>query len=176
MLSETQFNTVMSSAPQLFRLFLPEGSIPTEEEFTGAAQKVLMMLKCGVPITDDEFDQIASEIHKNIYDQMMGEDAYLEVEHEPWLSDAKPDIAWKHWNRYRDYLIREKLWNDRLINALDHASDKILDLMGDPRSDKPFARRGLIIGIASRRRVCFQRRHRVHHHRQRLRSILGCEQ
>ena len=33
-----------------------------------------------------------------------------------------------------------------MIDALDNTSDKILDLMGDPRSDKPFARRGLIMG------------------------------
>ena len=74
--------------------------------------------------------------------QMSGKEYVLEdepLEHKKWLVDAKPTIEWKFWKRYRDYLIKEKFWNDNLIDALDNTSDKILDLMGDPRSDKPFA-------------------------------------
>lgn len=114
---------------------------PTEERLNEISQQARGMFLGMMAGADDKFEQIVSEIRKNVRDQMMGEESYLEIEHELWLNAAKENITWTHWARYRDYLTREKFWNDRLIGALDNTSDKILDLMGDPRSDKPFARR-----------------------------------
>jgi hypothetical protein len=36
----------------------------------------------------------------------------------PWINDAKAEIKWNFWNRYRDYMREEKNFSDTVLNQL----------------------------------------------------------
>lgn len=68
-------------------------------------------------------------------------------------NDATHDNSWWDknrvdfdycWQRYRTYL--QNKWNLEAVTRLDVTSDKIMNYLGDPNSDIPFQRRGLILG------------------------------
>lgn len=64
---------------------------------------------------------------------------------EPWLDEAKQDIDPFYWKRYSKHLIRTGLPKDVVIK-LDDITDKTLDSMGNPRQDKPFDSKGMVVG------------------------------
>lgn len=63
-----------------------------------------------------------------------------------WLDERKPKIEFNFWNRYKKYLLHKKGWSNAIIETLDRDSDKILDLLGDPKNIKGWTRHGLMIG------------------------------
>lgn len=63
--------------------------------------------------------------------------------HVAWLvASRKKD--WRYWQRYQGFLER-KLSVD-VVAALDESTDKILELMEDPKRSGPWDRRGLVVG------------------------------
>jgi hypothetical protein len=68
------------------------------------------------------------------------------VTYHPWLSKRKASIIRYYWNRYRDYLLREKGWNEQVVERLGDISDEMLDLIGDPKEEEVWKRKGLILG------------------------------
>ena len=64
----------------------------------------------------------------------------------PWLSNERASIDFYYWERYKEYLIRKKGWAGGIVSTLDKDSDKILDLLGNPKDTTSWLRRGLIIG------------------------------
>nr|WP_281719637.1 Z1 domain-containing protein [Nitrosomonas nitrosa] len=66
-------------------------------------------------------------------------------EHEPWIGKRAADFDAFYWSRYRRYMQR----NGRgplVVNALDRTTDELLDLLGNPTTDGPWKRRGLVVG------------------------------
>lgn len=63
-----------------------------------------------------------------------------------WLDKRRPKIEFDFWNRYKKYLSHKKGWSEAIIQTLDKDSDKILDLLGDPKHPKGWTRHGLMIG------------------------------
>jgi hypothetical protein len=63
--------------------------------------------------------------------------------HIDWL-DASRRHDWRYWQRYRDYL--EKELSVKAVDALDDSTNKILDLLEDPRREGIWDRRGLVVG------------------------------
>ncbi|WP_286166229.1 Z1 domain-containing protein [Bacillus sp. E(2018)] len=49
------------------------------------------------------------------------------------------------WQRYKSYL-NEKNWPSSAIEAIDKSTDQILSLLGNPESEVPFDKRGLVLG------------------------------
>ena len=64
---------------------------------------------------------------------------------EPWLDEAKQNIDPFYWKRYREHLIRTGLPKDVVIK-LDDITDKTLGRMGNPRQDRPFDSKGMVVG------------------------------
>lgn len=66
----------------------------------------------------------------------------------PWLSDAKAsnNIQWKYYDRYEKYLVKEKRWNWGTVSSINESTDIILDHMHNPRNDKFFSNKGLVMG------------------------------
>ena len=64
---------------------------------------------------------------------------------EPWLDEAQKDIDPFYWKRYREHLIRTSLPKDVVIK-LDAITDKTLGRMGNPRQDKSFDTKGMVVG------------------------------
>jgi hypothetical protein len=82
-----------------------------------------------------------------IFSTFIGDESVLRADdaHLPWLNQRRDEIRWKFWERYRSYLIRRQL-PQAAINSLNRITDRILDLLGDPSSDGPFDRRGMVVG------------------------------
>ena len=133
----------------IVNLIKPLGRVPTETDLLYAVEKVKKILPIlGYTVSDDEFEKIFRAVRPSLTVQMDGEAACIEgnENHKKWLNSAKSDINWFFWTRYEKYLRLDKNWSPTLTAALNTTSDRILDLMGDPRSKKSFERRGLIIG------------------------------
>lgn len=63
----------------------------------------------------------------------------------PWVKDAKAEISWTFWNRYR-MLLEQKNYAPDTLNKMDNLTDDILDRLVRPGSNTPFDKRGLIVG------------------------------
>ena len=56
------------------------------------------------------------------------------------------DLTWHFWAHYRDYLLRIKNWNRRIVDSLDRFSSIILSYIEDPIREGPWDRRGVVVG------------------------------
>jgi len=66
--------------------------------------------------------------------------------YEPWLLKRKAEVAWPFWNRYHQYLLREKGWTQATLDSLEDITDRILDLLTDPQRPGSWDRRGMVVG------------------------------
>lgn len=82
-----------------------------------------------------------------IFSTFVGDESVLRADdgHLPWVNQRRDGIRWKFWERYRSFLIRRQL-PQPAINSLNRVTDRILDLLGDPASNRPFDRRGMVVG------------------------------
>lgn len=69
-----------------------------------------------------------------------------EEKHQKWFLSKKAELSMAYWERYRDYLLKEKNFSPNVINTMDDMLDNLTDLLGNPDFDGKFQRRGLIIG------------------------------
>ena len=126
-------------------------SVPTEEEFRDAASKVREGLKIFFPsvtVSDEDYGKIIDSVRENMTVQMSGTETLItsKDKHRAWLHEIRGKTDWFFWGRYDKYLRLDKSWSLAIVASLDTASDKILDLLGNPNSKESFNRRGLIIG------------------------------
>lgn len=66
-------------------------------------------------------------------------------DYRPWLDDAKGDIEWYYWNRYKR-LLGQQQFSPQVIRGLDEITDQILDHMENPNKDGEWARKGMVVG------------------------------
>jgi hypothetical protein len=120
---------------------------PTEAEFDQKVDALRLSLAGAYPVTDEEFAEIKRKLKLNIVVQMdLGVLIKDRQEHQPWLSARRSSLDFFFWNRYKRYLEDVKQWNPRVTGSLGRVSDEIVDYLGDPQSDAPFQRRGLVLG------------------------------
>ena len=62
-----------------------------------------------------------------------------------WFDSKKTEIKWKHWDAYRDMLVRQGR-STKIIAANERVIDDVLDLSGDPTTPGMWARKGLVMG------------------------------
>ena len=67
---------------------------------------------------------------------------------EKWYDKIKDGIQPNFWRRYKDYLIDIKHFNPNVISTLgdDTLDNQLMNYLGNPDSNKPYLKRGLIIG------------------------------
>lgn len=65
-----------------------------------------------------------------------------------WYDECKIGIEPRFWSRYKDYLIDALDFSPNVVNTLgdDTLDEKLMNCLGNPKSDKGFLKRGLIIG------------------------------
>jgi hypothetical protein len=68
-----------------------------------------------------------------------------DAEPEPWVKNARAEIKWNFWNRYKMQLESKNFAPDT-INKLDNLTDDILDRLVRPGTLPAFDKRGLIVG------------------------------
>jgi hypothetical protein len=63
--------------------------------------------------------------------------------HKDWLNASRRK-DWRYWQRYQDFL--ENKLSVKAVDALDEATNKILELLEDPLREGVWDRRGLVVG------------------------------
>lgn len=120
---------------------------PTEAEFDAEVNALRQSLAVLYPVSDEEFAEIKRKLKANIVVQMdLGVLIKDRQQHLPWLSARRSTLDFFFWNRYKKFLEEVKHWNPRVTGNLGRVSDEIVDYLGDPQSDAPFQRRGLVLG------------------------------
>jgi hypothetical protein len=120
---------------------------PTEVVFDEKVEALRQSLAILYPVSDEEFAEIKRKLKANIVVQMdLGVLIKDRQQHQPWLSARRESLDFFFWNRYKTYLEQVKHWNPRVTGNLGRVSDEIVDYLGDPASDSPFQRRGLVLG------------------------------
>ena len=121
---------------------IPSGSVVDEATILGYI-KVFKILN---PVSDDEQDEILKELHSQLAVRMDRGACVKEKNHVSWYYTAKRNIKPTFWNRYSIYLRNNEGFNSDVINAMDSATDEMMDMLGNPASTEEFGRRGLVIG------------------------------
>jgi hypothetical protein len=70
-----------------------------------------------------------------------------DYEHEKdWYTKEKDNIRQFYWNRYRNYLFNSG-WTTDVLKTLEYNTlDKLMNLLGNPKSTEHFDRKGLVMG------------------------------
>ncbi|MEP3847551.1 MAG: hypothetical protein ABJM43_19570 [Paracoccaceae bacterium] len=117
----------------------------TEEELRTMVRGVAAAI--APSLRDAEIELIAREIeHKQgIKAGLVSIVEDDDPDFEPWLDDAKPSIKPFYWERYRKLLFKKNLPRD-VITSTDQVTDTILSRLGNPRLEKQWDRRGMVVG------------------------------
>ena len=72
----------------------------------------------------------------------------LAPDFEPWFMDtvAGGRVKLERWYSYKQFLTYAKGFAPQVLDALDHVSSEVVDLLGDPDQQGSWKRRGLVIG------------------------------
>lgn len=90
--------------------------------------------------------KIKDIIKAEIYITLDKGEVLEEKKHEKWFIESKKDFQMKHWENYKEHLESDKNFPLSVINSMDDILDRQVDLLGDPRREIDYARKGLIIG------------------------------
>jgi len=75
----------------------------------------------------------------------LGQTLVADDDHAPWLDARRGSIDPFYWERYKQLLLRDG-WPPLVLATLDRATDEWLDLLGDPKLEGEWKRRGLVMG------------------------------
>ena len=98
------------------------------------------------PLTDEETKETIAELQYRLPVKMDRGAFVKEKDHVSWYYAAKGDIKPEFWTRYSTYLTKYANFNSDVIRSIDVATDDMMDLLSDPRTQVEFQRRGLVIG------------------------------
>ena len=120
----------------------------TEEKLFSMAKQIRESMKTLYPVSDEEFAYIIRKIQEKLPVKM---DVGFCIQdrrnnYTPWYRGRISSIQMAFWNRFRQYLLVEKMWTPAVVNTIDKVSDQIVELLGDPQSEQPFSRKGLVLG------------------------------
>ena len=96
-------------------------------------------------VSDAEFDSIIDDLLHDIPHSITftSTSLYASYDERGWFYNVKNKAYAK---RYFEYLQYDKNFSPDTINSIDKLTDNVMDQLGNPKSDKPFQQRGLILG------------------------------
>ncbi|SEW38275.1 Z1 domain-containing protein [Ruminococcaceae bacterium KH2T8] len=119
--------------------------LPTEDQIYAEAELLRTAFSSLYPLSDDEF----SSIKKRLPEQIIHSIGYAVSLHyndddhqEGWYDLISTDDYF--WSRYKKYLGRK--WSEEVITRLHQTTSGVMNDLGDPQSELPFQRRGLLLG------------------------------
>lgn len=98
------------------------------------------------PLTPEERTEVIRHLHTTLAVRMDRGACVKEKDHKSWYYAAKKTLPSAFWDRYRLYLHKDKGFNSDVIDAMDSATDEMMDLLGNLATGVDFQRRGLVIG------------------------------
>ena len=142
-------STNIETLKNIIMVALTAGShIVTEQELLEKAKTIRASMNSTYPVSDGDFDIILRKIQEQIPIRMDVGVCLVDRRdnYAPWYRNRLGEITPTFWSRFRQYLLVEKAWNKAVVNTIDTVSDDLVELLGDPKSDAPFSRKGLVLG------------------------------
>lgn len=121
--------------------------LPTVDQIYSEADTLREVFKALYPVTDEEFESIKKRLPENILHSIGYADTLRKRDsaHQyGWYKVSVNDGFF--WNRYKDYLSNTKKWSKPVVERLHNTTEDIMDDLGNPKSEDPFQRRGLLLG------------------------------
>lgn len=118
--------------------------LPTLDQIYEQAEVVRSTFALMFPINDDEFKRVKKRLSDEIL-HSIGYAATLrgrDSDHQSWYFVHEDDSF--YWSRYKNFLLKK--WSPEVVNRLHFTTSSIMDDLGDPTQEKPFQRRGLLLG------------------------------
>jgi len=107
-------------------------------------EKVDFVVTHMAPGENVDRDEIVAELIRRFSLWIGGVSALSDSKgHQDWLN-ASRQKDWRYWQRYRDYL--ENNMSVKAVDALDDATNRILEQLEDPLRKGDWDRRGLVVG------------------------------
>lgn len=111
--------------------------------------KTLVEVQNTTIISSDEIEEAIRELETR-FSITMDTGVLLEdkaaYENKKWYYNSKVENGTKYWDKYEQYLEKEVGLPTKIINKIDESADDVMDVLGNPKSDYPFSRKGLVIG------------------------------
>ncbi|MGL5383694.1 MAG: Z1 domain-containing protein [Culicoidibacterales bacterium] len=111
--------------------------------------KTLVEVQNTTTISSDEIEEAIRELETR-FSITMDTGVLLEdkaaYENKKWYYNSKVENGTKYWDKYEQYLEKEVGLPTKIINKIDESADDVMDVLGNPKSDYPFSRKGLVIG------------------------------
>lgn len=119
--------------------------LPTEDQIYTEADALRTVFAELYPLSDEEFESLKKRLPEHIIHSIGYADTLRS-------RDSEHQVGWYlqndndgyFWDRFRTYL--NKKWSIPVVDRLHKTTDDIMDDLGDPKSDAPFQRRGLLLG------------------------------
>lgn len=122
-------------------------TLPTLEQINAESEIIRNAFSLMYPVSDEDFAQIQKVLATNILHTigvamtLRGRDS----EHQSWYYVQENDGF--YWDRYKNYLKSVKHWGIDVVNRLSKTSSDVMDDLGNPKDhNRPFQRRGLLLG------------------------------
>jgi len=144
----TEIKRILLNPKDLFeavstaKKYLPKNSSVTIQEIDNAIDKI---------IATPDFaglsrNTISRYIQEN-YNIRMDDFRIIEApdRRKHWIGEAKSNITWNFWNRYREYL-SEKNYSETVLNQIDKLTDRTLDGLFNPTEKIIVGKKGLVVG------------------------------
>lgn len=118
--------------------------LPTESEIQELCKTYCSLLYPDV--NDSEITEINKLLNNRFQFKLDVGTLIYNEETEPWFKEFKENNECHYFDRYKEYLRRDKNFNLKAIEVLDNeVLDEIMDYLGDPRINFT-PRRGLVMG------------------------------
>lgn len=124
-----------------------KNKLPTIDQIYSEADTLREVFKPLYPLTDGEFENLKKRLPESILHSIGYADTLRK-------RDSSHQYGWYKasindgffWNRYKDFLLNTKKWGRSVVERLHNTTEDIMDDLGNPKSDEPFQRRGLLLG------------------------------
>ena len=116
----------------------------------GLHDEIIKLKNSFQPYFQDESIDIEKLIREVLFDYGVfeGNAKILEDnrDHEEWLADARANIRWLFWNRYKKYLEIDVKMPPAVIDSINDTTDEILKRIESPTRKGSWDRRGMVVG------------------------------
>lgn len=104
----------------------------------------LNLAKTFVGLEQEHIEKVRKRIETR-FAFTMGEGDFLKIPFEPWLPQARADIHWYYWEKYKNHLLG-KGFSPHVVASLGDVSERILALTENPNKTGSWERKGMVVG------------------------------
>lgn len=136
--------SVLQEFERVVRAAVAAKSNPTREDIEQIIRSFASIYQ---GLTAEQIEQVQRDIEQSVPITMpLGGVLVGGSPFKPWIESARADIDWFYWDRYKNYLIEQKGWGPKVVDALSEVAEKVLGLTENPNKEGTWERRGMVVG------------------------------